>query len=216
VRHAGEEFIDSGKPLHILLNNAGVVNTRRCLSVDGYEETFAVNHLAPFLLTGILLPRLLEQPGARVVNVASEAYKFCRGLDFDDLDSNRRYSTFRVYGKSKLANILFTRELSRRLDSRDIVVNCLHPGAVSTSLGAQNPGLMGKILPFLLRPFFKTPEQGAATSVYLCTASEAGETSGNYYVDSQQVAVRAWARDDEAAARLWDVSEQITDFGYSF
>ena len=216
VREAADWFIASGKPLDILLNNAGVVCTSRNETVDGYEETLAVNHLAPFLLTGILLPRLRESSAARIVNVSSGAHGFCKDMGFDDLQAQQSYSTFKVYGRSKLANILFTRYLSARVKDAGITVNCLHPGAVRTDLGAQNGGVLSKVLPLLLRPFFKTPEQGAATSVYLCSSGDVAQLSGEYFVNCKQAKTRPWAQDDTAAERLWQVSEELTGFTYSF
>jgi NAD(P)-dependent dehydrogenase (short-subunit alcohol dehydrogenase family) len=214
VRAAAQHYLESGKPLDILLNNAGLINTHRLESDDGYEQTLAVNHLAPFLLTGLLLPRLLESEGARIVNLASDAYKFCdEGINFDDLHARKKYSTFRVYGQSKLANILFTRELASRLAEHAITVNCLHPGAVSTRLGYQN-GLMGRVLPLLLLPFFKTPEQGADTAIYLCESPAVSAVSGAYFSSRKQYELRPWARDDDAGAKLWQISEKLVDFNY--
>lgn len=213
VRAGAGQLLDSGKPLDILLNNAGLINTSRSETEDGFEETFAVNHLAPFLLTGLLLPRLLERPGARIVNVASDAYKFCQGMNFDDLQSEQGYRTFRVYGQSKLANILFTRELARRLDRRDLTVNCMHPGAVSTGLGKQN-GLMGRALTTVLKPFFKSPEQGADTAVYLCESPAVDKINGEYFCSRKPMPLKAWARNDEDAARLWQLSESLVGFSY--
>jgi len=214
VRAAAQHYLDSGKPLDILLNNAGLINTHRLQSDDGYEQTLAVNHLAPFLLTGLLLPRLLESDGARIVNLASDAYKFCdEGINFDDLHAQKKYSTFRVYGQSKLANILFTRELASRLAEHAITVNCLHPGAVSTRLGYQN-GLMGRVLPLLLLPFFKTPEQGADTAIYLCESPAVSAVSGAYFSSRKQLELHPWARDDDAGTKLWQLSEKLVDFNY--
>ena len=206
VREAGAAFVASGEPLDILLNNAGVVCTSRRETIDGFEETFAVNHLAPFLLTGSLLPRLRESAAARIVNVSSGAHAFAQ--------AQQGYKTFREYGRSKLANILFTRYLSDQLQAEGITVNCLHPGAVRTDLGTQNGGIMSKVLPLLLRPFFKTPEQGAATSVFLCSDPSVAQVSGQYFINSKRAKTRPWAEDDEAAARLWQVSEELTNFSY--
>lgn len=214
VREAANSFVASGNSLDILLNNAGVVCTSRRETVDGFEETFAVNHLAPFLLTGILLPRLREAKAARIVNVSSGAHAFSRDMNFDDIQAQQNYRTFTVYGRSKLANILFTRYLAARLQPEAITVNSLHPGAVRTDLGTQNGGLMSKVLPVLLRPFFKTPEQGAATSVYLCADPAVAEVSGKYFINCKPAKTKPWAQDDEAAARLWQVSEELTGFSY--
>jgi NAD(P)-dependent dehydrogenase (short-subunit alcohol dehydrogenase family) len=215
VRRAAEEFQASGETLDVLLNNAGLINTSRRESIDGFEETFAVNHLGPFLLTGLLLPQILKGPAGRIVNVSSNAHAFCRGMQFDDLQSEEQYRTFNAYGRSKLANILFTRELARRLHGRGVTVNCLHPGAVATNLGVNNGGLLGKILPALLKPFFRTPEQGAETAVYLCEDAAVAGVTGKYFVDCRDLEPKPWARDDAAASKLWDLSERMTSFHYN-
>jgi len=214
VRRAGQEFVARNARLDVLLNNAGVINTSRKETVDGFEQTLAVNHFAPFLLTGLLLPTLLRTSGARIVNVASDAHAFVKGMGFEDMQAMNGYRTFREYGRSKLANILFTRRLARDLDGQDITVNCLHPGAVATSLGAQNNGLISRIVPLLLKPFFKTPEQGAQTSIYLCCSPDVAAISGQYFVNCKQAQPKAWARDDEAADRLWDFTERALAFTY--
>jgi retinol dehydrogenase 12 len=214
VRAAGDALAVRGKPLDVLLNNAGLINTSRKETVDGFEETLAVNHFAPFLLTGLLLPLLQQAEGARIVNVASDAHSFVKHMGFDDMQATRSYKTFREYGRSKLANILFTRCLAGRLSGQGITVNCLHPGAVSTSLGTQNNGLLGKLLPLLLKPFFRTPQQGAATSIYLCSSDEVAAVTGEYFVDCKLRKPKPWARDDAEADRLWRYTEDC--LGYTF
>ena len=214
VRKAAEQYLDSGQPLHVLLNNAGVINTQRMETVEGYEQTFAVNHLAPFLLTGMLLPALQREAGARIVNVASDAHRFCKAIRFNDPQTLGTYRTFEVYGHSKLANILFTRELARRLGYGDPLVNCLHPGAVATGMGTNNPGLLGKILPPLLKPFFRTPEKGAETAIYLCADPGLAGVSGRYFQDCRAVKPKPWAEDDDMAAALWRLSEELVGFSY--
>jgi NAD(P)-dependent dehydrogenase (short-subunit alcohol dehydrogenase family) len=214
VRRAAGEFLSRNDSLDILLNNAGIVNTSRRETVDGFEESLAVNHFAPFLLTGLLLRALQKAGSARVVNVASDAHAFVRGMRFEDMQAEQGYKTFREYGRSKLANILFTRALAARLSGQNITVNCLHPGAVATSLAKQNKSIMSKILPVLLKPFFRSPEQGAQTSIYLCASDAVADTSGEYFANCKQVSARPWARDDEAAARLWSYTEECIDFRY--
>jgi retinol dehydrogenase-12 len=216
VRRAGEQFIAENDSLDVLLNNAGVVNTSRKETVDGFEETLAVNHFAPFLLTGLLLPALQRSQCARIVNVSSHAHTFVKGMGYEDMQATRNYRTFREYGRSKLANILFTRSLSRKLERHHTTVNCLHPGAVSTSLGTQNGGFFSRNLPRLLKPFFRSPEQGAQTSIYLCCSDEVAQVSGRYFVNSKQKQPKPWACDDAAADRLWAYTEQCLDFKYSF
>ncbi len=214
VREAAQAVLEQKRPVNILLNNAGVVNTSRKITVDGFEETLAVNHFAPFVLTGMLLPALLEAPGARIVNVASAAHEFVRDMGFDDMHAEQSFKTFREYGRSKLANILFTRSLAERLQGQPITVNCLHPGAVSTSLGAQNKGLAARILPLLLKPFFRSADKGAETSIYLCTSDEVSDVSGAYFANCKQKQPKPWGRDDAAAKRLWAYTEESTGFTY--
>ncbi|MGI9276653.1 MAG: SDR family oxidoreductase [Endozoicomonas sp.] len=207
VNAAAQEYLDSGKPLDLLINNAGVVNTSRKLTVDGYEEMFAVNHLAPFLLTNCLLPLLKKSDYGRIVNVASDAHHFVRGMEFDDLQSERKYKTISVYGRSKLGNILFMNELVKRLGDSPVTMNSLHPGAVSTGLGLQNDGILSRIVPKLLKPFFKTPAQGAETTLYMALASEMKGVTGGYYANCKPGKMKPWAKDDEAAEKLWKVSQ---------
>jgi NAD(P)-dependent dehydrogenase (short-subunit alcohol dehydrogenase family) len=198
------------RALHVLLNNAGVVMLRRTLSVDGIEMTFAVNHLAYFLLTNMLLDKLKESTPARIVNVASDAHRL-RGvrMRFDDIESEREYRPMRVYGQSKLANILFTRELASRLDGSGVTANCLHPGMVATRLAANN-GLIARAALLALKPFSLTPEQGAETSVFLCSSPALEGVTGKYFAAKQERRPSRAAQDDENARRLWDISSRMT------
>lgn len=210
VRKAAEEFLATNRPLHVLLNNAGLVMTRRELTVDGYETTFAVNHLAPFLLTHLLLDRLRASAPGRVVTVSSHAHRMIRGrIPLDDLMSEQRYRAFTVYGKSKLANILFTRELARRLAGSGVTANCLHPGVVATALGTNN-GPFARFLTRVASPFLISPEKGARTSVYLCSSPDIEGVSGAYFANCKEVVPRPGARNDEDARALWELSERLT------
>jgi NAD(P)-dependent dehydrogenase (short-subunit alcohol dehydrogenase family) len=211
IRRLAADFLATGRPLHVLLNNAGVINLRREESGDGVETTFAVNHLAYFLLTGLLLERLKESAPARVVNVASDAHRGAGRLDFDDLESRRQYTPMRVYGRSKLANILFTRELARRLAGSGVTANSMHPGFVGSNF-AKNNGLLGIAAMTLLRPFARSPEKGAETAVYLCSSPEIEGVTGEYFQDCKPHKPRAFALDDGDARRLWEVSEHMTSF----
>jgi NAD(P)-dependent dehydrogenase (short-subunit alcohol dehydrogenase family) len=184
------------------------VNLRRTTTRDGIETTLAVNHLAYFMLTLLLRHALAASPSARVVNVASDAHKFAR-LDLDDLDSARSYGAMRVYGTSKLCNILFTYELARRLRGTRVTANCLHPGAVATRLG-QNNGRIATALTKLLRPFFRTPEGGADTVVYLATSPEVAGTSGAYFANRRAIRSSRVSYDETVQRRLWDASESLT------
>jgi retinol dehydrogenase-12 len=216
VRTAAQELIEKNQAIDILVNNAGIVNTVRRETVDGFEETLAVNHFAPFVLTGMLLPLISPGSGSRIVNVASGAHTFVRDMGFDDMQARQSYKTFREYGRSKLANILFTRYLASKLEGTGITVNCLHPGAVATSLASQNKGLSSKVLPFLLKPFFRSPQRGAETSIYLCTSPEVSDISGKYFANCKVTAPKPWGQDDEAAAKLWAFTEDKVSFKYDF
>lgn len=210
VRRAAREFVASGRPLHVLLNNAGAINQRRTETVDGIETTLAVNHLAYFLLTTLLLPRLRESAPARVVNVASAAHRWAAdGIHFDDPQFRRWYLGPRVYGHSKLANILFTRELARRTAGTGVTATCVHPGYVATGF-ARNNGLVANALMDLGRLIARTPEEGAETVVWLCSSPEVEGQSGGYYFDRRERRPLPAARDDSAARRLWALSEEMT------
>ncbi len=210
VRRAAQEFLNTGEPLHILHNNAGITNTARRETVDGIEETFAVNHLAYFLLTNLLLDRLKESAPARIVNVASDAHYFVRGMQFDDLEYENQYKTFKVYGQSKLANLLFALALAPKLVGTDVTVNSVHPGVVTTGLGMQNGGFLSKIVPVIGGLLFRSPEKGAESSIYVCTSPALNDVSGKYYANCRQKTPKPWARDVEAAEKLWKISEQMT------
>jgi len=208
TRQLARQVLERCPSLHVLVNNAAVVHLRRETTVDGCEMTFAVNHLAAFLLTRLLLDHLIASRPARIVNVASNGHKFGR-LDFDDLESEKKYSWMRVYGTSKLANVLFTYELGRRLEGTGVTANCLHPGAVSTRLGMNN-GRLGRIVIPLLRPFFLTPEAGAKTSIYLASSDEVENVSGKYFVKCRPTSSSPDSYDEPLARRLWEKSSQLT------
>jgi NAD(P)-dependent dehydrogenase (short-subunit alcohol dehydrogenase family) len=211
VRDFASRFADGHDHLDVLVNNAGVMLGARRETVDGYEMTFQVNHLGPFLLTNSLRDLLVAGDEARVVNLASAAHSSARkGLDFDDLQAPRRYRSFSVYAKSKLANILFTRELARRWDDTGITANAVHPGFVASRFGrdGDNGRLTDFVFP-ILRPFAHTPEDGARTQIYVASAPELAGITGGYWAKSAPATPSAAAQDDAAAARLWEVSEQL-------
>jgi NAD(P)-dependent dehydrogenase (short-subunit alcohol dehydrogenase family) len=191
--------------LDVLVNNAAIMPTARGLTQDGIETQFGVNHLGPFLLTNLLLPKLKAAAPSRVVVVSSKVHHRAT-LDFDDLQSERKYSTMSVYGRSKLANILFVRALAKRLAGSGVTVNALHPGVISTELGRSFPAP----LVFLAKLFFKTPAEGAKTSLYLSTSKEVEGVTGKYFDACKDVSPSAAAQDDAAAERLWTVSEKLT------
>ena len=195
--------------LDVLINNAALIDTAGRCSAEGYDATFAVNHLAPFLLTNLLLPRLAASAPARVIVVASEAHRRAGWLDFDDL-MNTRVGYWSAYGRSKLANLLFVRALARRLRGSGITVNAVHPGVVRSQLFRGLPAPVRFALATVLRPFTRSLEQGARTSVYLATAAELERESGGYYRDCRRIEPAAAARCDEAAGRLWNESVRLT------
>ncbi len=211
VRRGAAEILEQAPRLDVLVNNAGLVLTERAETVDGYEATFAINHLGPFLLTNLLLERMTGSAPSRVVNVASTAHNAARkGIPFDDLQSTRSYRGMRVYGESKLANILFTLELSRRCAGRGLTANSLHPGTVRSGYGGD--GDTRGFLAFGIKiasPFFLSPAKGARTSVYLASSPEVEGVSGEYFVKCKPRKPRRWAQDPEAAGRLWQVSEEL-------
>ena len=211
VRDCVAEFATRHDHLDVLVNSAGLMLSSRRQTVDGYETMFQVNHLGHFLLTQLLHDQLVAGAPARVVNVASTAHKSARhGLDFDDLQSERRYRGYSAYAKTKLANILFTRELARRWDGSGVAANAVHPGVVASSFGRDgDTGTLGKLVFPLLKPFALTPVQGAQTSVYVASAPELEGVTGGYWVKSAPASPSTAAQDDVAAARLWDVSEQL-------
>jgi retinol dehydrogenase 12 len=212
VRRAAAEYLATGKPIHVLINNAGSLNAKRRVTVDGIEETFATNHLAYFLLTQLLLQRIEASAPARIVNVSSWGHNQVKDMGFDDINGERSFETFKIYGRSKLGNLLFTRELAARLKDKRVTVNALHPGAVGTNLGTQNgaqwsvPFAALKRLPNLLQ----TPEQGAATTLYVATAAALDGVTGQYFVNCRPAQPQPAALDNVAAKRLWTLSETLT------
>ncbi len=208
IRRVGAEVQAALPRIHVLVNNAGAYFPTRGESPQGFERTFAVNHLSYFLLTEILRPNLESTSGARVVNVASRAHRVAR-LDFDDLQwTKRKYRPFVVYGTSKLLNILYTRELARRLAGTDTTANCLHPGVVRTGFAKDGFTIMSLIAK-LGGPFLLNPQRGAETSIHLAASSTVTGVSGKYFDKCKAIAPRPWARDDTAAARLWTVTEAL-------
>jgi NAD(P)-dependent dehydrogenase (short-subunit alcohol dehydrogenase family) len=192
----------------VLINNAGLVLNERQVTPDGYEHVFAVNHLAPFLLTNLLRPKLTASAPARVITVSSDAHTAAR-LDLDDPNLEHGWSSWRSYSNSKLANILFTRELARRLDGTGVTANCLHPGVVRTGFGRDARPLM-RVGITIAKPFMLSPERGADTMVYLASSPDVAAKTGGYYVKRQLREPSAAARDDGLARRLWEISERLT------
>ena len=215
VRSGASQILAICGRIDVLVNNAGLVLSERRESTDGFEATFAINYLGPFLLTTLLMDRLRQSAPARIVNVASTAHKAVRhGLDFDDLQSTKRYRGLEVYSRSKLATIYFTTELARRLQRTGVTANCLHPGTVATGYGRD--GDSGGFLAFGLKiaaPFLLTPEQGARTPIYLASSPEIEGVSGQYFVKCKPRLPSKVAQDDAAARRLWQISEDLVREG---
>ncbi len=208
VRRLAGEVLEGLPRIDVLVNNVGGYWNTRHVTVDGLERTFAVNHLAPFLLTNLLLERLREVGTSRVVTVASNAQALGR-IAFDDLQGAAGYSGARAYNQSKLANVLFSYELASRQGAAGVTANALHPGVVSTAFGAEDPGRAQRLLVPLMRPFMKGPAAGAATSVHLASAPGLERHTGGYYAGSRARSSSARSYDEAVAARLWQVSEEL-------
>ena len=205
IRKLAEEFQRAHDRLDVLVNNAGVFVRTRSMTVDGIETTFAVNHLAYFLLTNLLLGAINRAAPARVVNVSSRAHTSAT-INFDDIQGERHYGGWSAYCQSKLANILFTCELARRVESSGVTVNCLHPGVIATGLFRNLP----KIFHLPLRLFLSSPEKGAETSVYLAASPEVEGVTGKYFANKRAVTSSPESRDPAVARQLWELSERLT------
>ncbi|MGD8373199.1 MAG: SDR family oxidoreductase [Syntrophobacterales bacterium] len=208
IRDLAENFKAQPGTLHVLINNAGIISRQRLVTVDGLETQFAVNHLAPFLLTNLLLDVLKSSAPARIVTVASDMHRGAN-IDFDDLQSERSYGPTQVYSKTKLANVLFTYELARRLQGTKVAANCLHPGMVATKLLADAIGLP-RALMSTTRLMGSSPEKGAKTSIYLATSPALEGVSGKYFIKQKAVESSKISYDDSLASRLWKVSAELT------
>lgn len=212
VRRLASEINARYGRLDVLINNAGLATSRREFTVDGLERQLAVNHLAPFLLTNLLLPKLKASAPARIVNVASNAHRRAT-LDLGDLNWERRpYSAFKAYGATKLANILFTRELASRLKGSGVTANCLHPGVVATNIFS-GLGVLGRLFGVVSRPFLLSASRGAETTVHLATAADVAGTSGEYFARRRPVDTSAAGRDEAMGRRLWEQSAAMTGIG---
>lgn len=208
VRRIGHEIAERYPRIDVLINNAGALFSSRRLTADGLEMTRALNHLAPFTLTTTLLERLIVSAPARIITTSSAAHRGAR-IPFDDLDAARGYGGFGLtrYGQSKLANILFTVELARRLEGTGVTANCFHPGVVNTGFNRNN-GLLLSVAMLAIAPLARSPRRGAETLVWLADAPEVSGISGAYFVDKRPVQPSPAARDAAAARRLWELTEQ--------
>jgi len=217
VRAFAKKFLETKTPIHILINNAGLANEVKKMTVDGNEETIQANHLSPFLLTNLLLERVKECAPSRIVNVSSMGHTFVKKEEFDVHDMNfekqsNQFFFLKAYSWSKLMNILFTRELARRLYGKGVTVNCLHPGGVRTEL-ARNGSLLNPwfLVSALIGPlFYKSANDGAQTTLYLATANDVEHVSGHYFSDCSIARLTLLAADDQLASDLWEKSEKLT------
>ncbi len=207
IRRVAAEILAKHEVIDVLINNAGAIFMDRAVTVDGLERTFATNHLGYFLLTDLLLPALKKAPKARIVNVASAAHNR-NVLDFTDLQNERGYAGMKVYGRSKLANILFTRALAKRLSDTNITVNCLHPGVIASQFGHNNKGVFGFLVK-LGALFLSSEEDGAKTTVHVASSPELDGVTGKYFSDSKEKTPSKEAHSDDSASKLWDVSEEL-------
>jgi retinol dehydrogenase 14 len=208
VRRLASEVLASYPRLDVLVNNVGGFWATRHVTADGLEHTFAVNHLAAFLLTNLLLERLKASAPARVVTVSSNAQSL-GAIEFSDLQGERKYSGQTAYNQSKFASVLFTYELARRLDGTGVTANVLHPGVVNSGFGAEDPSRIFRFLVPFWRPFMKTPQQGAATSVFLASSPQVEGVTGLYFVSGRAKTSNEASYDGAAATRLWEVSARL-------
>jgi retinol dehydrogenase-12 len=209
IGRAASEFLSWGRPLHLLVNNAGIVNLKRRENADGIEMTLAVNYLAYFQLTLCLLQRMQESAPARIVNVASDAHRSV-SLNLDDLESTNRYSVMRAYGLSKLAILSFTWELARRIEGTGVTVNAVDPGPVASGIGSNNPGLAYSLASLMIKYLFPSPKRAARTALCLATSPQVAHQSGAYYKFGTRRTPRADATDAALASRLWEMSVRMT------
>lgn len=209
TKRVASEIVAAERRIDVLINNAGAMFNSRRVTEDGLEMTFATNHMSYFILSNVLKERMGE--GGRIVNTASDAHSGPR-LDFEDLQSAKHYGGFRAYGRSKLCNILFTRELARRLAGTGITTNCLHPGFVATRFGNQSGGILSLAIR-AAKNFALTPEQGAETIVYLASSPDAADVTGEYFHKCQATAPSKAAQNDDDAKRLWEVSARLAGVG---
>lgn len=203
-----EEISSRYPKVDVLVNNAGGIHPTRTVTVDGIETTFAVNHLAYFLLANLLLAHLKASPAARIVNVTSQAHRYGR-MFFDDLGLEKRFNPMMSYAQSKLANILFTYELARQLQGTSVTANTLHPGGVRTNFGKELTGIAGfvfKHMGFVMRP----PQKGAETVIWLASSDEVEGVTGKYFLDKKEIRSSKISYDVDVARRLWQVSAELT------
>tara|TARA_B100001248_G_scaffold100559_1_gene74745 strand:+ start:1264 stop:2127 length:864 start_codon:yes stop_codon:yes gene_type:complete len=209
IRECADKIKNDLKAIDLLINNAGVVNTEYSETIDGIENTFAVNHLGYFLFTNLLLDLVKKESESRIINVSSAAHHFVKGMQWDDINYKDDFKMgLKAYGQSKLGNILFTKQLAKKLQKDGVTVNAIHPGGVNTSLGNQNNSLLGRVLKVILKPFFRSPLKGANTIIYLAEIDGLSIT-GAYWVDGRVAKTSHYSKNEAEAEKLWRLSEKL-------
>ena len=211
IRECADKIKNDLKAIDLLVNNAGVVNTEYSETIDGIENTFAVNHLGYFLFTNLLLGLVKKESESRIINVSSAAHHFVKGMQWDDINYKDDFKMgLKAYGQSKLGNILFTKQLAKKLQKDGVTVNAIHPGGVNTSLGNQNNSLLGRVLKIILKPFFRSPLKGANTIIYLAEIDGLSIT-GAYWVDGRVAKTSHYSKNEAEAEKLWRLSEKLVN-----
>ena len=211
IRECADKIKNDLKAIDLLINNAGVVNTEYTETIDGIENTFAVNHLGYFLFTNLLLDLVKKESESRIINVSSAAHHFVKGMQWDDINYKDDFKMgLKAYGQSKLGNILFTKQLAKKLQKDGVTVNAIHPGGVNTSLGNQNNSLLGRVLKIILKPFFRSPLKGANTIIYLAEIDGLSIT-GAYWVDGRVAKTSHYSKNEAEAEKLWRLSEKLVN-----
>ena len=211
IRECADKIKNDLKAIDLLINNAGVVNTEYSETIDGIENTFAVNHLGYFLFTNLLLDLVKKESESRIINVSSAAHHFVKGMHWDDINYKDDFKMgLKAYGQSKLGNILFTKQLAKKLQKDGVTVNAIHPGGVNTSLGNQNNSLLGRVLKIILKPFFRSPLKGANTIIYLAEIDGLSIT-GAYWVDGRVAKTSHYSKNEAEAEKLWRLSEKLVN-----
>ena len=211
IRECADKIKNDLKVIDLLINNAGVVNTEYSETIDGIENTFAVNHLGYFLFTNLLLDLVKKESESRIINVSSAAHHFVKGMQWDDINYKDDFKMgLKAYGQSKLGNILFTKQLAKKLQKDGVTVNAIHPGGVNTSLGNQNNSLLGRVLKIILKPFFRSPLKGANTIIYLAEIDGLSIT-GAYWVDGRVAKTSHYSKNEAEAEKLWRLSEKLVN-----
>ena len=211
IRECADKIKNDLKAIDLLINNAGVVNTEYSETIDGIENTFAVNHLGYFLFTNLLLDLVKKESESRIINVSSAAHHFVKGMQWDDINYKDDFKMgLKAYGQSKLGNILFTKQLAKKLQKDGVTVNAIHPGGVNTSLGNQNNSLLGRVLKIILKPFFRSPLKGANTIIYLAEIDGLSIT-GAYCVDGRVAKTSHYSKNEAEAEKLWRLSEKLVN-----